>query len=114
MAKPINDWFLRDWAKMLGKRQVDFVRDLGWNKSKANLVWHNAQAYNRETINEVSQYLQIAPYELLLHPDDAMAIRQLRISARQIARVQLAAEPAVEWAAEQPIDIAEIKGRWRK
>ena len=82
MAGPVFDWFLREWAATLKKRQVDFVRDLDWNKSKASLMWKGAQPYGRDDVNQVAAYLRIHPFELLMHPSDAMAIRQLRASAR--------------------------------
>ena len=97
-----HDWFLTAWAKTLGKRQTDFVNDLEWNRSKASLVWRGAQPYTRDMVNEVSTYLNIHPYELLMHPDDAMAIRRLRSSAKQIASVQLVADTKLDWAPEPP------------
>lgn len=107
MIEVRHDWYLRDWAIVLAKRQSDFVRDLGWNKSRASLLWNGGQSYTREIINEVATYLHILPYELLLHPDDAMAIRRLRQSAQQIAGVQLAADSGREWSmvGSDPLDL---------
>ncbi len=85
MSRAQRDWFLADWAKALGKRQVDFVNDLNWNKARASLLWNGKQGYTREIINEVAQYLGLRPYELLLPPAEAMAIRGMRDAALQIA-----------------------------
>jgi hypothetical protein len=80
------DWFLREWAAYRGKRQADMARDLNWSKNKANIVWHSQQDYKRGVVNELARWLEIEPFELLLRPDEAMALRQMRESAMQIAK----------------------------
>lgn len=87
MAPPLHDWFLKEWLGVLGKKQADIVKDLDWNKAKVSLMVNLKQAYTREEVNELAAYLSISPHELLMHPEDAMALRQLRASARQIVRV---------------------------
>ena len=88
MATPRHDWFLKEWLKAVGKRQADMVRDLDWNKAKVSLTASGKQAYDRDDVNEASAYLNIAPYELLMHPSDAMALRRLRQDVAKIANVQ--------------------------
>jgi hypothetical protein len=92
-----HDWFIREWSQALGKRQSDFVRDLEWNKSRASLLWNGGQPYTRDIVNEVAAYLKILPFELLMHPNDAMAVRRMRQSAQQIAGWQLAADVSRSW-----------------
>ena len=87
MAAPRHDWFLKEWLRATGKKQADIVKDLDWNKAKISLMVNGKQAYTREEVNELAAYLNISPHELLMHPEDAMALRQLRASARQIVRV---------------------------
>lgn len=88
-AKPISipthDWYLAQWLSTCGKEQADLEKDLEWNKSKASLMLRGKQRYHRDDINEVAAWLNLQPYELLMHPSDAMAIRQLRIDARRVA-----------------------------
>lgn len=43
------------------------------------------QQYTRDAVNEVSAYLNLRPYELLMHPDEAMRLRRLREDAIRIA-----------------------------
>lgn len=112
MGRPEHDWFLRDWAAALHKRQVDFVRDLDWNKSKASLMWKGEQPYGRDEVNQVADYLQIHPYELLMHPADAMAIRQLRITARSISNLSLVADAKTRWS--EALDLADLTKRARR
>lgn len=91
------DWHLQEWLAHFQKRQASLVNELGWNKSKANLVFHGKQPYTRSIINEISAWLGIEPFELLMAPDEALALRQLRMAARTIA-----ANSSLPIAAEQP------------
>jgi hypothetical protein len=106
MATPSHDWYLTEWAAALGKRPVDFVKDLEWNKSRVSLLFNGKQPYTREILNDVAAYLKLLPFELLMHPADAMAIRNLRQLAKQIAGVRLAADNSREWQdAPKPLDL---------
>lgn len=68
----------------LGKRQAALVNELGWDKSKAHIVWHSKQPYRRDLVNEISTWLSIRPYELLMSPNEALALRRLRETAALI------------------------------
>lgn len=85
MARPGHDWFLREWLASCHKRQADIVRDLDWNKAKVSLMIRGLQPYTREEVNELADYLNIRPHELLMHPDDAHAIRRLRAEMIRLA-----------------------------
>ncbi len=93
MTAPRHDWFLREWLRTLGKRQADIVKDLDWNKSKVSLMIRGEQQYTRETVNELADYLSLRPHELLMHPDDAMALRRLRADMLRLAHSIEDAEP---------------------
>ena len=54
------------------------MRDLDWNKAKVSLTASGKQPYTRAEINEIADYLHLRPYELLMHPDDAMRLCRLR------------------------------------
>ena len=85
MAEPETpDWHLREWMKELGYIQASLTNDLGWAKAKAHAVWHSQQPYGRTMVNELSAWLGIEPYELLMPPSQALAIRRLRETAAQI------------------------------
>ncbi len=71
-----------------GKRQAALVNELGWNKGRANHVWHGRQPYSRALVNEISGWLEIEPYELLMLPADAEQLRMLRQAALAIAAGQ--------------------------
>lgn len=78
MAAPRQDWYFREWLAASGKRQKDVVKDLDWNKAKASLLASGKQSYSREDVNEIAAYLNVRPFELLMHPDDAHAMRRLK------------------------------------
>ena len=71
------DWYIREWATTLGKRPVDFVRDLEWNKSRVSLLFSGKQPYSPSVLKDVAAYLNLQPFELLMHPDRAMAYRRM-------------------------------------
>lgn len=96
MASPRHDWYLRQWLRALHKRQADLERDLGLNKSKVSLTARGKQPYDRDLINAVANYLNLRPHELLMHPDDAMAIRRLQATAEQIVTIAHDAEEAAK------------------
>lgn len=99
MAAPGHDWYLSEWLATLGKRQADIVRDLGWNKSRVSLMLRGKQPYDRDSLNELAIYLNLQPHELLMHPEDAMALRQMRQAASTIVRV-----PFAGVAGDDPMD----------
>lgn len=80
-----DDWYLKEWLATLGKRQSDIVRDLDWNKARISLMVSGKQPYTRDAVNEIAAYLHLKPYELLMHPEDAMALRSFYRDAVRIA-----------------------------
>lgn len=69
-------------------KQIDLIEATGWDKRKVSFLYTGRQPYNRETVNQLATVLNIEPFELLMHPDDAMALRRLRESAIRIAAEQ--------------------------
>lgn len=80
-----SDWQLQAWAKHLGKRQGDLVTELDWHKNAAHRIWHGKQPYRKDIVNQLANWLGIEPYELLMRPEDAIALRRLRETAQLIA-----------------------------
>ena len=78
------DWELQAWMGYFGKRQASLVNELGWEKSKANDVWHGKRPYRRDLVNEIATWLGLEPFELLMIPERAMALRRLRQTAQLI------------------------------
>lgn len=97
-----DDWHLKDWMVHFKKRQSSLINELGWDKAKANFYFHSKRPYRREVVNEISRWLGIRPYELLMPPAEALALRRLRESA-----VVIAAEAGVSF--ERDVEIGPPK-----
>ena len=78
------DWYLKEWLRHFGKKQVALINELGWTRNKANKVFHGRQPYRREFVNEVAEWLGIRPFELLMPPPEAEALRRIRTTAAMI------------------------------
>lgn len=78
-------WFFAEWAASKGKIQADAQKELGWSKSSASKLWNGKQRYTQDIIDQVSTWLEIQAYELLLPPKEAQALNRLREAAHAIA-----------------------------
>ena len=87
-----HPWYMREWMEQAGKRQVDLINELGWSKAKANEVW-NGQQYTQALIDELAPYLHVRPFELLLSPQEAFSIRNMREAAVQLASERREEDP---------------------
>lgn len=87
-----EDWFLQAWMNHFGKRQADLAKAMGWSKNRAHFVWHSSQPYRRPEVNRIAKWLGIRPFELLMSPREAMALRGLRQTAAIIVAENDAAE----------------------
>lgn len=93
-----SDWYLREWFATAGLKQRDLVTKLDYPPATANALWHGVQRYRRDHIRDVSSLLNIEPWELLMHPDEAMALRRLRSVIAEVAKP----EPPVASSEAQP------------
>lgn len=96
MASPQPDWFLRQWLDSLHITQAEFERLTGWDKRKVSFLVTGKQPYKRDELNEAARALHLDPFELLLHPEDAFALRRMRESA-----IRIAAETRQPWHGTQ-------------
>src|SRR3546814_3422518 len=62
------DWFLVDWMRSLHVTQAKLGRETGWSKATVNDIFHGKTSYYRQIVNEAARALNIAPWELLMHP----------------------------------------------
>ena len=81
---PAFDWYLAEWMKDLRVSQADLCRETGFPKAKMSELVNGVSRYNRDVINALSTALKIAPYELLMHPSHAMALRRQREDSLRI------------------------------
>lgn len=83
----VLDWYLKQWLKTLTVSQAELSRRTDYPKAKVSDLVTGKQRYNRDVLNDVAQALHLHPYELLMHPDDAMAQRRMRKAAETIVNV---------------------------
>lgn len=78
-------WYLREWMAAKGvTKQSEMMELTGWNKASMSLLYNHKQDYSPKILREAAEALQIEPYELLMHPDQAMALRRLRQDALRV------------------------------
>jgi hypothetical protein len=90
LRKPKKDWFIREWMTACGVRfpHAFLQEKLDYSDGKASNVLTGKKRYDRDIMNEVADALNIQPYELLMHPEEAMALRKQREAALAIANQQ--------------------------
>lgn len=79
-----HHWYLAEWAERLGVRQKDAITHLDWSKAQASDLFTGKQRYTQDLVDQVAAWLQLQPYELLMPPADALAIRAMRDSAARL------------------------------
>ncbi len=95
------DWFLPEWMGALNVRAAGLVNETGMSKSTISDIVNGRTDYYRALVNEMARALRVEPYELLMHPDEAFALRRLRADALRIA-----ADQPAQWK-EKPADLPE-------
>lgn len=97
MAKRFEpDWYLAEWVLALRIRfpHAWLQKETGWSDGKVSNVLSGKKRYDRDIINILAKALQIEPYELLMHPDLANAIRSMRKEGPRLAAAAEEAEAA--------------------
>ena len=89
-------WFLKEWMDLLGVKQRDMVDRCDWSKATASQLYTGKQDYSPKIVKEASAALNAEPFELLMPPERAMAIRRLQASAQEIVTLVHDAESAAE------------------
>ncbi|AJP72285.1 helix-turn-helix domain-containing protein [Sphingomonas hengshuiensis] len=85
MTEGQPNWFLREWIADKKMRQKDLLDRTQWQKSKLSKLVNGGSNYTRETLNALAVALGIEPYELLMRPERARAIREFEYSAYKLA-----------------------------
>ena len=81
---PVN-WYFPEWMAYFGvTKQTDIMERTGWSKATASQIMSGKQDYSPKIVNEAATAFSLAPYELLMLPEDAMALRRLRADALQV------------------------------
>lgn len=68
----------------------------GWSKATMSQLFNGTQDYSPKVVNEAAKALSVHAYELLMHPDRAMALRKVQAGAQEIATLAHDAEVVAE------------------
>jgi transcriptional regulator with XRE-family HTH domain len=94
---PIN-WYLSEWMAARGLEgrgaQTKMMALTGWSKATMSQLFNGTQDYSPKVVNEAAAALSVEPWELLMPPERAMAIRKLQSSAERV--VTLAHDAGVQ------------------
>lgn len=86
------DWYLVEWMDSKHMSQAELGRRTGWSKATTSDIVNGKTSYYRQILNEAAGALHCQPWELLMHPADANALRSMHDNALRIA-----AEQATAW-----------------
>jgi transcriptional regulator with XRE-family HTH domain len=100
------NWYLREWMDMLDVNQAEMCRRVGWSKATASQLYNNKQDYSPGLVNEAAKALHVEPYELLMRPERAMALRRLREDALKVVENGRALDNEPEGAAKESLRAA--------
>lgn len=88
--KGFVDWYLKEWmlaSDLRGRGAHTRLRELtGWSKATMSELYNGGQDFSPKILREAADAFKCEPFELLMPPEEAMAIRQMRASAFQIVR----------------------------
>lgn len=83
------NWFLREWMEASGLRgrgaQAKMMELTGWSKATMSQLFNGTQDYSPKVVNDAARALNTEPFELLMLPERAMAMRRWREDAIRIA-----------------------------
>lgn len=80
-------WFIREWMDYYQLKQARMMELTGWSKASTSQIYNGHQDYNPKLVREAALAMHLEHYELLMHPDKAMALRRLQSSAEQIVQI---------------------------
>lgn len=81
----VEVWYLRDWFATVGLKQHDLVKRLDYPLNTAFKLWHGVQPARADHIADIAALLHIEPWELLMHPEEAMRLRRMRATIAEAA-----------------------------
>lgn len=78
-------WYLREWMAACGvKKQTEMMKLTGWSKATMSQLYNFKQDYSPTILDDAARALQAEPWELLMPPERAFAMRGFRETARAI------------------------------
>jgi len=85
------NWFLKEWVDYTFPqergRQAAMMKRTGWSRATMSQLYNNDQDHSPRRVNEAARALHAEPWELLMLPERAMALRKIRASAEEIVHL---------------------------
>lgn len=75
------NWYLREWMDMLGMKQAEMIKLTDWSKASMSQLYNGKQDYSPKIVDAAAKALNVEPFELLMKPERAMALRRQREAA---------------------------------
>lgn len=72
--------------------QTQMMKLAGWSKATMSQLFNGTQDYSPDILDAAAVALNVETYELLMHPDRAMALRRFKETAIAIASDNTQAE----------------------
>ena len=89
------NWYLREWMAALGvAKQTEMMARTGWSKATMSQLYSGKQDYSPKIVNDAARALNVEPYELLMPPEMAFALRRQREDALRIVQDTAPLRPA--------------------
>jgi transcriptional regulator with XRE-family HTH domain len=86
--KGVVPWYLPEWMAACDLKgrgaQAKMMELTGWSKATMSQLYNGGQDFSPKILAETAAALKCEPFELLMHPDAAMAIRRIRQDALRI------------------------------
>jgi hypothetical protein len=86
--RPYDDWFLKEWMRSKDVTQKFLQEESGWTYRITSQLVNRKTRWNRDHLMLAAKILKVRPYELLMHPDDANALKRFRAEALTVAAEQ--------------------------
>lgn len=96
MAANRHDWYLREWLDTLGCSVTQLRERTDWTHRIASQPVNRKLRWNRDHLSQAATALHLDPWELLMHPADAMEIRSFRKSVALAAERRLEYKPQIK------------------
>jgi hypothetical protein len=82
-----KDWYLKEWLSYLGQTGVWLQEETNWTPRISNQLINRKTRWNRDHLRLAARLLRIEPFELLLHPSEAIHLRKLKASNKVLKAV---------------------------
>lgn len=79
------DWYLPEWMATLHVSQARLAKECDWTPSTMHGIYHGRTSYYRDIVNLIASKLNVEPFELLMPPERAMALRRFQEAAVSLA-----------------------------